>query len=269
MALSAGNCKLSDQSSTEQPAESVDSNQSEEVIPMFLVAVENLRFRSQPNLTAPILGLLKEGDTLISLNDSTDFREKIMLRDIEYFAPWYKVRSETMDTVGWVYGGAIISSTVMSGNIVLKPGRMVFKLEQARGDNLQVVLQIPDLDPSGTYDGYYEYRLSQGDQRVLDGSFRISQQHLIEEYNQYAEISYEGRFREGKKDGAFLRRTSFPESNSTATLYYEAKINDCIWGSISAQAEGEQYNYREDNPDHCSFDYLREKAGLQKLKITE
>jgi hypothetical protein len=76
-------------------------------ISYFYTVVENLRIREEPSLKSRVLTTLKENAELVYLNEKSKHSEKVTLRNITYHSPWFKIKSEEENIIGWVYGGAI------------------------------------------------------------------------------------------------------------------------------------------------------------------
>ena len=69
------------------------------------VLISQLRLREHPTLKAKILDNIPEKTKVEFLNETTDYKDKIKIRGVQYNEPWYKV--EYNGKSGWVYGGGI------------------------------------------------------------------------------------------------------------------------------------------------------------------
>lgn len=248
-------CSDKSTDSKEVIQEETDTLQPEE----YLTLVENLRVRESPNLNSRVLLSLKEGTKILYLHEKSSHTDKITLRGKEYDTHWLKIKL-TSDTIsGWVYGGAVEAISKIRSNKELAKSEQ--KINNATGSEMSKLFQIPIINSkSKKYNGRYSYYLTLDGQKVLDGKFEIESKELIEEYNTEAVIKYTGRFINGAKDGAFVRTAEYPESSAVTTLYFEVDSDKCKWGSYIGNSEGMDYNYREENPEQCDFDYIANKA---------
>ncbi len=104
-------CKNTNSSETpKNPALEVDTivNKADqtEIETTLYALVDKLRLRKDPGSKGAVLEQIKEGERLLFLNEETDYKEKIKLRDNWHEEPWLKVQSEK-GTTGWVFGGAV------------------------------------------------------------------------------------------------------------------------------------------------------------------
>jgi len=106
-------CACKNTNSSETPKDTtveVDTLVQETVVEaeqvVFYATVDKLRLRKEANKSAAVVEQIKEGGKLFYLNEKTDKKEKIKLRNRWYEEPWLKVESEKGNE-GWVYGGAI------------------------------------------------------------------------------------------------------------------------------------------------------------------
>ncbi len=84
----------------------VESKNEKQELQWFYSTVDKLRLREKPGTDAAVVEQIKEGAVLFFLNEETDFKEKIKLRNQWHEASWLKVKSES-DREGWVFGGAV------------------------------------------------------------------------------------------------------------------------------------------------------------------
>jgi hypothetical protein len=68
--------------------------------------VDDLRIRTEPGLKSTILLTLSQGDSVLFLNERSDFTEKIALRGTVFDDPWLKVKLQT-GKEGWIFGGGV------------------------------------------------------------------------------------------------------------------------------------------------------------------
>ncbi|MCB0658558.1 MAG: SH3 domain-containing protein [Saprospiraceae bacterium] len=230
----------------------------------FKVLVDKLRLRDKPSLQGGIIDIIPEGTILEYLHDSTDFEETITLRGTSFTKPWYKVAYPRLDTAGWLFGGAVskVITNQTVANSVLKPGRLVHKLENADIMNLSQILKIELPRNNYLFSGFYEYRQNDQGGRILDGSFRIATEYIQDATNEEIKMSLEGRYEGGKKDGAFVYKFEYPDAMYTTTIYYEKESDHCLWGSVIGTGTDQPVSYREENPESCTLNYLNAKAGI-------
>ena len=261
-------CKQRDQHTTDNPVPIVDTVPAKPEKIEFKVLVDKLRLRDKPSLKGQVIDILAEGTLLEYFHDSTDYEETITLRNTPYTKPWYKVDYPRLDTVGWVFGGAIskVNTNTTSGGVALKPGRLVHKLENADIVNLSQILEMELPRNNYLFNGFYEYRQNEQGGRILDGSFRIATEYVNDDNNEDVKMSLEGRYEAGKKDGAFVYKFEFPSATYTTTLYYEKDSDKCLWGSVIGTGTDVPVSYREENPENCTLNYLNLKAGIFQWK---
>lgn len=72
----------------------------------YKAALEYLRLRDQPGESGKVVTMLTKGDTLIGLEEFSNFKTKIKLRGLWMNEPWVKVAKN--DSIqGWVYAGGL------------------------------------------------------------------------------------------------------------------------------------------------------------------
>lgn len=77
-------------------------------IHLYIVKVDKLNLRDQPNKSGKVITQFKEGDFVEATGEVSATKEKATLRGIEWNEPYYKVTSTTPEQhTGWVYGGAL------------------------------------------------------------------------------------------------------------------------------------------------------------------
>ena len=228
----------------------------------FSVLVDNLRMRTAPHLNdSEVVTQLKQETDLVYQHEKTDFLSTITIGGKKKEEPWYKVSTRDGQYEGWVYGGGIqMVEGVKKEEFTLTPERLVYSIENGTEENLEAILDLSLPGSNKRFKGFYEYKPGLAGNRILDGSIRLESRQLIEATNVEREIHIEGRYRNGKKDGAFICRYYYPESEGIATLYFEETQEKCLWGFYYETGEGEKSAYREDQLTDCSFDILREKA---------
>jgi hypothetical protein len=61
--------------------------------------------RQSPDMNAPVLYQLNKGEEVVYLDEKTDFRTNVIVKNIERENYWYKVQPmENADVIGWVHG---------------------------------------------------------------------------------------------------------------------------------------------------------------------
>jgi len=104
-------CKNTNSPETpKNPTAEVDTLVSEKKVESleiwYYATVDQLRLRSEPTKKGSVVEQIKEGGALLFLNEKTDMKERIKLRDRWFEEPWLKVKSEKGNE-GWVFGGAV------------------------------------------------------------------------------------------------------------------------------------------------------------------
>ena len=75
----------------------------------LVAIVDHLNIRENPDLSATVVGQVREGEKLTSLGDESDFYQVITLRGKKITARWKKVIVPGTEKTGWVFGGAVES----------------------------------------------------------------------------------------------------------------------------------------------------------------
>lgn len=73
--------------------------------PLF-IWIDKLKLRSEPSLSGALLAELPLNTQVSFQNETSTFKQKITLENVEYDERWLKVKTAT-GQVGWVYGGGI------------------------------------------------------------------------------------------------------------------------------------------------------------------
>ncbi|MFZ4477702.1 MAG: GYF domain-containing protein [Saprospiraceae bacterium] len=61
--------------------------------------------KQSPDMNAPVLYQLNKGEEVLYLDEKTDFRTNVIVKNIERENYWYKVQPmENADVIGWVHG---------------------------------------------------------------------------------------------------------------------------------------------------------------------
>jgi len=73
--------------------------------PLF-IWIDKLKIRSEPSLSGSVLAELPLNTQVSFLNETSTFKQKITLDNMEYDERWLKVKT-TSGQIGWVYGGGV------------------------------------------------------------------------------------------------------------------------------------------------------------------
>jgi hypothetical protein len=73
--------------------------------PLF-IWIDKLKLRSEPSLSGTLLAELPLNTQVSFQNETSTFKQKIKLDNVEYDERWLKVKTAT-GQIGWVYGGGI------------------------------------------------------------------------------------------------------------------------------------------------------------------
>ena len=73
----------------------------------YQITVDNLRLRSEPNLSSPILLTLRKGTFLNPTNNKSENTDIIKIGSKEEAKHWHFVQTTNDKIAGWVYGGGI------------------------------------------------------------------------------------------------------------------------------------------------------------------
>lgn len=73
--------------------------------PLF-IWIDQLKLRSEPSLSGTLLAELPLNSQVSFQNETSTFKQKITLDNVEYDERWLKVKTTT-GQIGWVYGGGI------------------------------------------------------------------------------------------------------------------------------------------------------------------
>ncbi len=75
---------------------------------LYAVTVNKLNLREQPNKNAKVVTQFAEGDFVEGTGEVSANKEEVILRDIPYNEPYYKIKSTTpAQQSGWAYGAAL------------------------------------------------------------------------------------------------------------------------------------------------------------------
>lgn len=74
-------------------------------VPLF-IWIDKLKVRSEPGLSGAVLAELPLNTQVSFQNETSTFKQKITLENIEHDERWLKVKTPN-GKIGWVYGGGI------------------------------------------------------------------------------------------------------------------------------------------------------------------
>jgi len=77
----------------------------ERITPLY-TTVEKVNVRREPKLTGAVVSRLELGEEVTFLNEVTDFKQTIIIEEVEKTEPWIKVKTQA-GRIGWVYGGTV------------------------------------------------------------------------------------------------------------------------------------------------------------------
>ncbi len=93
----------------EGPTESAtaENPSPEETVVRYKVVVDNLSLRDKPTqIGSQVLLLLKQGQSVVYLGETSEQSDRIVLRGVEYNEPWHRVRTAD-GKEGWLFGGGL------------------------------------------------------------------------------------------------------------------------------------------------------------------
>ena len=93
-------------------SQSLSAQANEQIWITFRVDVDKLRVRAAPDKNAKVVAELPEDTQLKYLNATAGNWDEIELRGKKHKARWYKVEEVGTPVTGWVYGGAVVLSSV-------------------------------------------------------------------------------------------------------------------------------------------------------------
>lgn len=73
---------------------------------LYIAIVNKLNLRDQPNKNGQVITQLAEGELVEGTGEVSSNKEEVMLRDVTYLEPYFKVVTKEQKT-GWAYGGAL------------------------------------------------------------------------------------------------------------------------------------------------------------------
>jgi hypothetical protein len=224
----------------------------------FVAIVNNLQIRTVPDKAAEVLGKIPYGETMLDLNEGSDFKEKIKLRGKVNYTNWKKISWKSSPTAvaieGWIYGGGVLPFADLYQEV--GPNQYERPIIRATGAELSAVLDISIEEGQFFYDGIVRYQKNDENAWVKHGKFEVKGT-----YNAEVEISAEisGNYEHDIPDGVFEHNMQGYEYGEITTINYEN--GKCLWSACMGSAEGEDYNYREENPKDCSFSYIQNKLN--------
>lgn len=168
----------------------------EQIFITFRVDVDKLRVRASPDKNAKVVAELPEHTQLKYLNETAGNWDEIELRGKKHKARWYKVEGTDMPVKGWVYGGAVVLSSVFVDSVVTIPNLNYdfFTLKEISG---------------AEYDAVFAIYNNQIEQDSLE--HQLNDSTLVFKF----------------ENGKVLKLISFetPESDNMEQYYYAGKIN--------------------------------------------
>lgn len=249
--------------------ESLDTAAIEAEISLYLVTtVDNIRIRSAAGLNQNVLFTLPKSSRLLYVNDSTKQLEKISMNGVSMERPWYKVKYEKLDSIGWVYGGGVRWEVdpLQAGKppLELLPSRLISKVKDGLAANLSQVLQVDIPGQHGLYNGYYEYRLNTNNERVLDGVVRLETHLQSEGYNRMA---VEGQYSLGVKDGLFIYTFYGQNIEYQVGIYFDKTSGECQHGYITGSIHDDLIDLKDIKMSQCTILSLMNSAGITVPKF--
>lgn len=74
---------------------------------VMYTVVENLRLRTEPNLSSEVVLTLNKNTYLYYLNEESEQKDSIKIDGETVVYPWYKVKILDKEIFGWVFGGGV------------------------------------------------------------------------------------------------------------------------------------------------------------------
>lgn len=232
---------------------------------IYFTQVDELRMREAPTTESRVLTKLPMGQRLIYLNEQSKEKITVTLKGVAIEDNWKKVKLEQSSggksTIGWVFGGALKEEVASYRNV--KADLYVRDINFLPSMVVKAVIGL-DIEPSCIYKGQIGYRKTLGGDYVKNGEFSLTGEaklsELGEDSSQRLIVRYTGAYVDGKETGLFERKLTGYENKNVAQLFFEN--GRCLWSEIKGEAAGETYEFREEKPGSCTFQYLED--GLKK-----
>lgn len=136
------------------------------------------------------------------------------------------------------------------------------EVKRIKAEELNAKFDI-DFHTDAFYDGYYEVYMD-GDKEVLHGKFELEaiedqtayQERKIKEDKKNADLeplvllgdwaqnSYTGQWKDGKKDGVWTVEMGYYEADGKASITFDGTSGNCIEGSYDGNSEGICLKYK-------------------------
>lgn len=217
----------------------------------LITVVNNIRIRSGAGLSQKVLFTLPQSTKLLWLGDSTKHLERISMNGSPVEKPWYKIKYEKLDSVGWVFGGGVVWESRPNGieATELLPSRLISKVKDGLAENLTQVLKVDIPGLRSLYTGYYEYRLNMNNERVLDGVLRLETNLQSDGYHRMA---VEGKYTLGEKDGLFIYTFYGQDIEYQLGIYFDKTSGLCQHGFVTGNIHKQYIDQKELKSNECT-----------------
>lgn len=220
---------------------------------VFVSIIGGLRVRDLPSSKGKVLGSLSYGQEVIDLEQESNTKDSIELRDIMRYDAWKKIKMHegTKEEVeGWTFGGGLMKYAAVYSDPMLNT--IERKIVGANKDELSDILGL-NISTGLFYNGVVRYKTSDDGGLVKDGPFKVEGMRIdtLENYPFEFISAVTGSYQTGIPNGQFIKTESVYEFDEEVIINFEN--GKCTWISTTHSSEGEDETTRDDNPTDCGF----------------
>ena len=225
--------------------------------------INDLNVRDEAGRKGKVIAKLSYGQRTLFLDKETDYKESIIMRGIERYESWKKVRfssgpgGEAVE--GWVYGGGMKTES----ELFKKVGDNLYEraLENVTRAELSKIIGMT-LTLDYVYNGVVNYtKLSGGYLKNKDFSVTglpKNRSNVSKDVN----VFYSGQYDTGMAVGVFTKTFIGHKSETTTQIMFEN--GRCVWSEIKGMVDGEELYKKIDNPNGCNFQFIEDATSTKQ-----
>ena len=256
---SVNSSSADDSAAGTQQADSTETTSTDLKEIEVLSIISDLNVRSTPGKEGVVIDKLSFDQRAIWYGEETDYKEKIIMRDIPRFSSWKKVRFSgsggkgALD--GWVYGGGIV---LKDEAYVQKNDSLVIRDFDAVTE--QEIESLTDIEAD--FGKYSKGRISylkdfKSGSLIKNGSFQFEdwENKILSSEKDFG-TKLIGTFVKGKLEGELTKKSKSGALDYTCFLTYRSGV--CQKASISGVYYGQKIDYNTEKPSECSILFLED-----------
>jgi len=236
----------------------VTENEEPKEIELISV-ISDLNVRSTAGKDGVVIDKLKFGQRAIFYGEESEYKEKIIMRNIPRFSTWKKIKFSGSGgkgaTEGWVYGGGLVEKEKAYTSVNDSAYTRNFKAI-TKDEIIELIGLEDELNGGKYYAGAVNYiNGSRKGQFILNGEFEFEDWEVKEfKSEKMHDEKLMGMFINGQLEGELSKTNTGGPANYTCILTYQNDI--CVRASISGSYYGQEVNYETVKPSECSFKFL-------------